>query len=373
MTGNPERRWPSAGETARTAVVVTAVVACCALLFAIVWLASKGLIAIGVGILLAVLLDAGTRGLGRLVGWPRPIRLIVVLFLSALALIGAIWWGGTVLVEQGQNFLAAMGSLFQRASQMMQNGFGIFPEGANPMHFLPSAGTLFGGATTVAYTTIGVISLFAAILFLGAFFAWEPSLYQAIVLSLIPKPRRERVAEVLNMAGDAMREWLIGQAISMSVIFLFSLTALELVGMPYPILLAVQAGLLTFVPTLGPFVAGVVIILAGLSQSWTMALYGLGTYLMIQFLETHLVTPLVQERTVRFPPGATLGVQVIAVFLFGLLGVAFVVPLTAAVKVLVEELYVKDRLGGPWQGEGQSLLIPAVHHLMRKIRRRNRG
>lgn len=41
----------------------------------------------------------------------------------------------------------------------------------------------------------------------------------------------------------------------------------------------------------------------------------------------------------------------IAVFLFGLYGVAFIVPLAAAARVLIEELYVNDPLGGPWRGE----------------------
>jgi predicted PurR-regulated permease PerM len=80
-----------------------------------------------------------------------------------------------------------------------------------------------------------------------------------------------------------------------------------------------------------------------------MAAYGLGTYLLIQFLETHLVTPLVQERTVRLPPGATLGLQIIAGLLFGLPGVIFAVPATAAAKTIFEQLYVDDYLGGPWE------------------------
>jgi predicted PurR-regulated permease PerM len=80
-----------------------------------------------------------------------------------------------------------------------------------------------------------------------------------------------------------------------------------------------------------------------------MALYGLGAYIMLQFLETHLITPMVQKRTVRIPPAIGLGIQLIAGVLFGVLGLAFAMPIAAAAKVLIEELYVKDQLGGPWQ------------------------
>ena len=153
---------------------------------------------------------------------------------------------------------------------------------------------------------------------------------------------------MLDGAALSMRRWLLGQAISMAVIFLFSLFALLAMGMPYAILLSVVAGLLTFVPTLGPFVSGVVITLAGLSQSPTMALYGLLAYLGIQFLESNLITPVVQEQTVKLPPAATLALQLVAGLLFGLLGLAFIVPLAAAGKHIVQELYVNDCLGGGW-------------------------
>ena len=56
-----------------------------------------------------------------------------------------------------------------------------------------------------------------------------------------------------------MRQWLVGQGINVVAIFLFSLCALLLVGMPYAVLLALVAGGLSFIPTVGPFLGGVVI------------------------------------------------------------------------------------------------------------------
>jgi predicted PurR-regulated permease PerM len=211
---------------------------------------------------------------------------------------------------------------------------------------LPNPATILGGATSVLPQAFSGFSIGIAILFIAPFLALEPEIYKSIVLSLIAKEKRDRVSDVLDDAAMAMRRWLFGQSISMAVIFVFSLSALVAIGMPYAVLLAVQAGLLTFIPTLGPFIAGVVILLAGLSQSPTMALYGLLTYHAIQFLESNLITPVVQERTVKLPPAATLFLQLVAGLLFGLLGLAFVVPLAAAGKQIISELYVDEYLGG---------------------------
>lgn len=342
--------WPAFRRIAAVSAGIAAVVIAFALIVAVFWIAAEAFIILFAGMLLAVLMDAAARGLGRLVGWRRRIRLILVFVVFALLLAGAFSLGGAILAGQANNFIGAMRGLLADLDRFLENGaLGLLPPGSDLTQFLPSAGVLFGGATTAASIAMDVVALGAAIPFLGAFFALDPPAYKAIVLSVVPKARRERLDGVLDRCAHNMREWLIGQSVSMVVIFAFSLCALMLVGMPYPALLAVQAGLLTFIPTLGPFVAGVVIILAGLSQSFSMAAYGLGTYILIQFLETHLVTPVVQERTVHMPPAATLGLQIVAGMLFGLLGVVFAVPAAAALATLVEELYVEDCLGGPWR------------------------
>lgn len=360
-----------AGGLVRKTVVVCAIVTAFIAVFTILSLASQGIIAICIGVLLAVLLDGGARGLGHVVSWSRKWRLVTLFFLVTLLAAVAVWWGGTTFVEQASNFSSAMKNLITRADTFLENGaFGIFPSSLNLSDITPSGSLLFGGATAATTQVFSAFSMGFAIVFLGAFFAWEPGLYKAMLLSVMPKDRRARMREVLNEAAEAMREWLLGQSVSMVAVFVFSLMALFLIGMPYPILLSVLAGLLTFIPTLGPLVAGVVIILAGLSQDLHMAALGLAAYLMIQFLETNLLTPLVQQRTVSLPPAFTLGLQLLAGFLFGWLGVAFIVPLSAAGKVFITELYIKDRLGGGVSYDApQSALMRTFDRMMNRFQK----
>ncbi len=65
----------------------------------------------------------------------------------------------------------------------------------------------------------------------------------------------------------------------------------------------------------------------------------------IQGVESYLVTPLVQQRTVSLPPALTLTAQVVLGILLGGLGVILATPLFAAVVVLVKMLYIEDTLG----------------------------
>ena len=338
---------------ARKTVLVAAIVCAFLLGAVILWVASTAVAAFAVGIVLAVVLDAGTRGLRRVLPWRRHVCLLLVMLLGTLAFAAIAWWSGSTLVNQFNELLSAIRTSVDRAQSMMQDSK-FFPNHEGLRAILPDPKALLGGATSFVPRAFSAMSILVAIVFIAPFLAWEPEAYKAIVLSLIPKARRARVDEVLDGAALSMRHWLLGQSISMAVIFLFSLVVLLAMGMPYAILLSVMSGLLTFIPTLGPFVSGIVIMLAGLSQSPTLALYGLLAYLGIQFLESNLITPVVQERTIKLPPAATLAVQLVAGLLFGLLGLAFIVPLAAAASYIVHELYVNDCLGGSWSAPGET-------------------
>lgn len=348
---NTTRR--SLGELARITAMV--VIICAAFVVSIIglWKAADAVFALGFGILIAVIFDAGARGLGYLVPWNRRLRLLVVIVLAFAAVLGLIWWGGTVVVTEARSLAAQMHELFRHAEQLLRTESNAwFPGGANAMRPSPEVGVVVGDAATVVRKLFELVTYFVVAMFVGAFCAWEPQVYKAAFLSLLPRQRRARVSEVMDRSADAMRGWLIGRGITMFLIFLFSFCALTLIKMPNSVLLAVQAGVLTFTPTLGPFVAGVVIILAGLAQSTRMALYAIVTYVLVQFLESHIITPLVQRRTIRIPPAITLALQLIAAVLFGLFAIIVIVPLAAAGKVFLEELYVNDRLGGGWEAEG---------------------
>lgn len=185
------------------------------------------------------------------------------------------------------------------------------------------------------------------VLFLAIFVSWQPSLYRDGLVSLFPKEKRARISEVLKKAAHSLILWVAGDAISMALIFTVSWAGLLLIGVNNAFLLALQAGLLAFVPTVGAFVAGAIIVLAALAQGVDMALWALGLYLLIQGVESNVAQPIAQRYTTSLPPALTMGAQVIFGLLFGLLGFVLAVPVVAVVRTLVRELYIDDVLGGP--------------------------
>ncbi len=127
----------------------------------------------------------------------------------------------------------------------------------------------------------------------------------------------------------------------MSVIAVFVWLGLTLVGVGPAFLLGLQAGLLAFVPTLGPLLAGIAIMLASLAFGFGSVVGALAVYLAVQMLESYLLTPLVQRRAISVPPAFLFASQITLGLLFGLYGLALATPLAAVARVFILRLYVK--------------------------------
>jgi predicted PurR-regulated permease PerM len=120
---------------------------------------------------------------------------------------------------------------------------------------------------------------------------------------------------------------------------------LWLLKVPLPLALAILAGLLEFIPYLGPILSAVPAVLFALTESSTLAFYVVLFYAGVQALEGYLLGPLIEQKTVHLPPALTVLSQVVLGVLVGALGIVLASPLMAAALVAVDMLYVQGVLG----------------------------
>jgi len=109
--------------------------------------------------------------------------------------------------------------------------------------------------------------------------------------------------------------------------------------------LGVIAGLLEFVPTVGPILAAVPAIAMGFLDSPEKALTVGLAYLVIQQLEGHVLIPILMKEGMDLPPALTIVTQAVMALLFGFLGLMVAVPLLAVVIVPVKLLYMDGVVG----------------------------
>jgi predicted PurR-regulated permease PerM len=195
------------------------------------------------------------------------------------------------------------------------------------------------GATTVALSVFGLFSAGLIVLFFGVYLAADPHTYVNLVARLAPEEKRQTLIDLLYETGTLLRRWLIGQSITMAAIGGVTFVGLLILGVPIAFVLALFAGLACFLPYLGPIIGAIPIILVAGGESFTLALWALGLYCCVQFLESYLLTPLIQARAVSMPPAAVILNQLVFGAVFGLLGLALATPLAAAATVPLRHVF----------------------------------
>jgi predicted PurR-regulated permease PerM len=190
-------------------------------------------------------------------------------------------------------------------------------------------------------TTFGVLGDMYIILFLGIFFTTNPSLYKDGILLLVPHSKKELGQCIMDRISLSLKGWLKGTLFSMLCITILIGTALTIVGMPVPLILALITGLLEMVPSIGSLVAMIPGVLLAFTVSTNMAILVAVIYITSQTIVANIITPLIQKKMINLPPALTLISQLIMASMSGALGVILAVPLLAILIILVDELYVK--------------------------------
>jgi predicted PurR-regulated permease PerM len=196
------------------------------------------------------------------------------------------------------------------------------------------------GIARFASTTFGVLANGVLILFLGLYFAADPDLYRRGLVELVPAAGRARVDAALKASGKGLKGWLLGQLVAMIIVGLITGIGLWLLGVPLALSLGLIAGLLEFIPFIGPILSAIPALLVAFTQDGWTPLYVLLLYAGIQQVEGNVLMPVIQKWAVSLPPALGLLGVVIFGLLFGVMGVLFATPLMVVVMVFVQKLYL---------------------------------
>lgn len=343
------RPAPNAQRTlARRAAVIYGIGALFLAGLAAAVLAYDALLLIFACILFAILLYKLADIAHRRLGLNRTLALtLVVLLLTAIIGLGG-WAMAPQISEQSSQLAKEVPAAIERLQSeverhpLMKRIVDELPAPEEAMKqlgsMMPNAGLLFGGV-------LGALGNVVIIIFVGIYFAAAPGVYTGGFIRLFPQSKRGRTREVLNEMGDSLSSWLLGKAVSMLIVGSATAIGLSLLGVPLALILGVIAGLLDFIPYIGPIMAGIPAVLLALSISPDLALYALLLFAAINMLEGYVLQPMIEAKAIELPPALVIVTQLIFGTLFGFAGVALATPLAAVLSVLTKMLYIEDVLG----------------------------
>lgn len=337
------------GSIARNVLVALTLVA----LALFLWAARDVLFVLFLGLLFGVMTSAATEQVQRL-GVKRGIALALVLLLG-LALVGA---GGWLLWSATREQLAVVVRDAPRTAeraiewvetQLRSIGVGEGMDGGLRERVASALSDpsprIAGGVLPLFGTAFGAIGGALIAFAVGVYTAARPDTYREGFLRLIPPVHRMRVRTTLASADAALRSWLLGSLVNMLAVGLLTFAGLLVLDVPAPAALAAIAGLLEFIPFLGPILSAVPAVALALGRSPETALGVAILFLLVQQVENHVLVPVVMQKAADLPPALTIVVQGLMTSVFGLLGLLLAVPLLAVTLVAVRELYVEPLEG----------------------------
>jgi predicted PurR-regulated permease PerM len=337
------------------------------------WIANPLFLTAFLGILFGLAVSAGVNRMDRL-RIPRGAKagLIVLSFIGALVLFGVAV--APTLREQGAELQRKIPESIDRLERWIEEKHGgslgmVLPAEPSSSTTQPAAtpaqpstlrerlGTQLGNLTRYLFpflhSTLAALAGLLLIIFMAIYIASDPDMYHRGVISMFPARNRRRAGEIFSAIADILRKWLVTQLIAMATICAVTTVVLLILGVKAAFALGVIAGLLEFIPTVGPILSAVPAIAMGFVDSPEKALYVGIAYVGIQFMENHLLIPLLMKGGMNLPPALTILAQALMALLFGFLGLMCAVPMLAAGMVAVKMLYLERVIGEEPFGPGE--------------------
>lgn len=206
----------------------------------------------------------------------------------------------------------------------------------------------FGNISKNALSLTGAFfsSLFAifTVFVVGFYLLLYETPIRRSVISMFPKDKTRQAETVLKQIDDKLGSWLRGQLILSIFIGIITYVVLVLLNVDFALSLALLAGLLEIVPSIGPTIAAVPAVIIAANTSLPMAIIVLCAYIGIQFLENNVLVPRIMARAVGLNPLVVILAIIVGATLLGVIGALLAVPFLSFCIVIFNSLKANHEL-----------------------------
>jgi predicted PurR-regulated permease PerM len=203
--------------------------------------------------------------------------------------------------------------------------------------------TLSGGVADVGVSAFGAVTLFFSVIFLTLFGLIDEPRVRDWIGGLLYRDKRERYLDVTDRIIHATSRYMLGNlAISVVCGTVYGVTA-EILGLPYPLALALIAGILDLIPTIGATIAGIIIGIVALSVGVEALIAFAIVMVVYQQIENYVLQPTIIGKAAQVSGFTVLTSVLVFGALFGLIGAIIGVPIAAGLQILVDELTAARR------------------------------
>lgn len=320
-----------------------------ALLLLLAWQLRQILILIFLALLIAAAVHQPIAWLERRRA-PRVVALLGVYLAVLAVLAGILWIIVPPLVGQVAQLAENAPEYIDRARGWLQGFLAQLPGEAGQQGMqtvtdqlsgvLPSVGAL----AAIPLLLLNVLVNLVLILFLSALLVLQSESLRDGFLQYVRPERRGRVREVGRAAFEKLGAYVRGQLIMMVAIGVGTGIGMLLIGVPFVLPLSFLAFLTEAIPLVGPFIAGVpIVIIAFVDGGLVPGLFMAGWVIALQQLEGYILQPIIQRKALELSPVIVMLSVLAGGALGGIVGALIAIPLVAVVKVVLTHVVLPLR------------------------------
>lgn len=259
-----------------------------------------------------------------------------IAFLFGILVLGAVVYLVVPII------ISELGSFLAHFNESLTSLFNVgFPRG-----FIESVSgnleTAFSFLSSSNFSVTGAIGsaverlfLLIATIVISFYLTVEERGIERFLKVILPDAYERVVLSVFNRFKEKIRNWFTAQlGLSLGVGFIVAV-GLWLLGVRYYLAIGLLAAVFEIIPIIGPIITGAVAFLVAFGDSFTLGIYALIFFFLVQQLENHILVPVVMGRAVKVHPVMVVMALLVGGTVAGLPGVLLSVP----IAVLAQEIF----------------------------------
>ncbi len=205
---------------------------------------------------------------------------------------------------------------------------------------LPAQASNLLGVATAVVTGFGK-SL--TVLFMTLFLLLEIPRFVGTVTDLLRPGAAQRSLALFNQVNGTIARWTGGVILIATIAGLVTGVSAWILGVPFALALGLLVGILDIIPLIGATIGSIVVVLVAFTQSATAGVIMLVLAIVYQFLENHIIQPMVMRKTIDVSPFIVLVSVLIGASLLGIVGALLAIPVAGSIQVVLREILMSRR------------------------------
>ncbi len=266
---------------------------------------------------------------------PRGVAVGVIFLTFVGAVVGLGFYMAPQLQEQTTELIEGLPAFIDQATEAVDEA----PVESNGDDVWAGIQNNLGNFTTtlvsIPMTIFTSLAQVVIMTFMAAYWTISRRSVREFIESLVPERSRDSVRAILVELSETVGGYVRGTGIGALAVGATVYIGLSVMGVNYPLLLAIFAAFGELIPILGPNLAAIPAIIVAFLDSWQLALAVVVFYLILQQIESNVLVPVIMQNQANIPPLLVIISVSFGGAIAGVLGAIVAIPAAGALRVII--------------------------------------